>query len=110
MLFAYEGTRPTIADDAFVAPTATIIGDVTIEPGASVWYGAVLRGDDRRRRVGEADPGTQLGGEAVDKQGLGAAHAAAHDDEVRGAREFGAQRSPPREPRRLLHDHDVRRG
>lgn len=45
-LFEYEGKRPTIADDAFVAATATIIGDVTIESGASVWYGAVLRGDD----------------------------------------------------------------
>ncbi len=45
-LFEYEGTRPTIADDAFIAPTATLIGDVTIESGASVWYGAVLRGDD----------------------------------------------------------------
>jgi carbonic anhydrase/acetyltransferase-like protein (isoleucine patch superfamily) len=45
-LFEYEGTSPTIADDAFVAATATIIGDVTIESGASVWYGAVLRGDD----------------------------------------------------------------
>ena len=45
-LFEYEGTRPVIADDAFIAPTATIIGDVTIEAGASIWYGAVLRGDD----------------------------------------------------------------
>jgi carbonic anhydrase/acetyltransferase-like protein (isoleucine patch superfamily) len=45
-LFEYEGKRPTIADDAFIAATATIIGDVTIEAGASVWYGAVLRGDD----------------------------------------------------------------
>jgi len=43
--FEFEGKRPTIADDAFVAPTATIIGEVTIEAGASVWYGAVLRGD-----------------------------------------------------------------
>jgi len=45
-LFEFEGRRPTIADDAFIAPTATIVGDVTVEPGASVWYGAVLRGDD----------------------------------------------------------------
>jgi carbonic anhydrase/acetyltransferase-like protein (isoleucine patch superfamily) len=45
-LYEYEGVRPTIADDAFVAATATLIGDVTIESGASVWYGAVLRGDD----------------------------------------------------------------
>jgi len=43
--FEFEGKRPTIADDAFIAPTATLIGDVTIEAGASVWYGAVLRGD-----------------------------------------------------------------
>jgi carbonic anhydrase/acetyltransferase-like protein (isoleucine patch superfamily) len=43
--FDFEGKRPTIADDAFIAPTATLIGDVTIEAGASVWYGAVLRGD-----------------------------------------------------------------
>jgi carbonic anhydrase/acetyltransferase-like protein (isoleucine patch superfamily) len=45
-LFAYEGRRPVIADDAFIAPTATVIGDVTIEAGASIWYGATLRGDD----------------------------------------------------------------
>lgn len=45
-LFEYEGKRPLIADDAFVAPTATLIGDVTIESGASIWYGATLRGDD----------------------------------------------------------------
>jgi carbonic anhydrase/acetyltransferase-like protein (isoleucine patch superfamily) len=45
-VYEYEGIRPTIAPDAFVAATATIIGDVTIEAGASIWYGAVLRGDD----------------------------------------------------------------
>jgi carbonic anhydrase/acetyltransferase-like protein (isoleucine patch superfamily) len=45
-IFEYEGKRPVIAEDAFIAATATIIGDVTIEAGASIWYGAVLRGDD----------------------------------------------------------------
>jgi carbonic anhydrase/acetyltransferase-like protein (isoleucine patch superfamily) len=45
-LFEYEGKRPVIAADAWIAPTATLIGDVTIESGASVWYGATLRGDD----------------------------------------------------------------
>jgi carbonic anhydrase/acetyltransferase-like protein (isoleucine patch superfamily) len=45
-VFEFEGNRPNIADDAFIAPTATLIGDVTIEAGASIWYGAVLRGDD----------------------------------------------------------------
>ena len=44
-IYEFEGKRPTIAEDAFIAPTATLIGDVTIEAGASVWYGAVLRGD-----------------------------------------------------------------
>ena len=45
-LFEYEGKRPVIAEDAWIAPTATLIGDVTIESGASIWYGATLRGDD----------------------------------------------------------------
>ena len=44
-LFEFEGKRPTVHPEAFVAPTATLIGDVTIEKGASVWYGAVLRAD-----------------------------------------------------------------
>src|SRR3954469_16551316 len=41
----FEGKRPTVHPDAFVAPTATLIGDVTVEQGASIWYGAVLRAD-----------------------------------------------------------------
>lgn len=45
-LFEFEGTRPRVADDAFIAPTATLVGDVIVESGASIWYGAVLRGDD----------------------------------------------------------------
>jgi carbonic anhydrase/acetyltransferase-like protein (isoleucine patch superfamily) len=44
-LFSFEGKSPTVHPDAFIAATATIVGDVTIEAGASVWYGAVLRGD-----------------------------------------------------------------
>ncbi|KZS63312.1 gamma carbonic anhydrase family protein [Mycobacterium ostraviense] len=43
--FAFEGRCPRIDPTAFVAPTATLIGDVTVEAGASVWYNAVLRGD-----------------------------------------------------------------
>ncbi|HEU0191873.1 MAG TPA: gamma carbonic anhydrase family protein [Mycobacterium sp.] len=45
-LFSFEGRSPKIHDSAFVAPTATLIGDVTIEAGASVWFNAVLRADD----------------------------------------------------------------
>jgi carbonic anhydrase/acetyltransferase-like protein (isoleucine patch superfamily) len=44
-LFEFEGRSPTVDPEAFVAPTATLIGDVTVEAGASIWYGAVLRGD-----------------------------------------------------------------
>lgn len=44
-LFEFEGAAPNVAPDAFIAPTATLIGDVTVESGASVWYGAVIRAD-----------------------------------------------------------------
>ena len=44
-LFAFEGRAPRVDPTAFVAPTATLIGDVTVEAGASVWFNAVLRGD-----------------------------------------------------------------
>ena len=44
-LFSFEGKAPRVHPDAFVAPTATLIGDVEIEAGASVWYGAVIRAD-----------------------------------------------------------------
>lgn len=44
-LYEFEGRRPQVHPEAFVAPTATLIGDVRVEQGASVWYGAVLRAD-----------------------------------------------------------------
>ena len=44
-VFSFEDRTPRIDPEAFVAPTATVVGDVVIEAGASVWYGAVLRGD-----------------------------------------------------------------
>ncbi|BBZ11852.1 MULTISPECIES: gamma carbonic anhydrase family protein [Mycobacterium] len=44
-LFAFEGRSPKVDPTAFVAPTATLIGDVTVEAGASVWFNTVLRGD-----------------------------------------------------------------
>jgi carbonic anhydrase/acetyltransferase-like protein (isoleucine patch superfamily) len=47
-LYSFEGVSPTVADDAFIAPTATLVGDVHVEAGASVWYGAVLRADLER--------------------------------------------------------------
>jgi len=44
-IITFEGTEPSVHPGAFVAPTAVLIGDVTVEDGASVWFGAVLRGD-----------------------------------------------------------------
>lgn len=44
-LFSFEGKAPRVHPTAFIAPTATLIGDVVVEERASVWYGAVLRGD-----------------------------------------------------------------
>jgi carbonic anhydrase/acetyltransferase-like protein (isoleucine patch superfamily) len=41
-----NGKTPQVAEDAFIAPTAVLVGDVRIGSGASVWFGAVLRGDD----------------------------------------------------------------
>ena len=38
--------RPRIASSAFIAPTATLLGDVMVGEQASIWYGAVLRGDN----------------------------------------------------------------
>lgn len=44
-LFAFEGREPTVSPSAWIAPTATLVGDVRVEDEASVWYGAVLRAD-----------------------------------------------------------------
>lgn len=44
-LIEFEGKRPVVHETAFVAETATLIGDVVVEENASVWYGTVARGD-----------------------------------------------------------------
>lgn len=44
--------EPNIAKDAFVAPSASVIGDVEVGRGSSIWYGCVLRGDVNSIRVG----------------------------------------------------------
>jgi carbonic anhydrase/acetyltransferase-like protein (isoleucine patch superfamily) len=45
--------QPTVSDDAWVAPGATLVGAVTLGSRSSVWYGAVLRGDGDCIEVGE---------------------------------------------------------
>ena len=44
--------RPVVALDAFIAPNASIIGDVNIGDKTSVWYGAVIRGDVNKIKIG----------------------------------------------------------
>jgi len=44
-LFSFEGRAPRVHPRAWIAPTATLVGDVTVEADASIWYGAVLRAD-----------------------------------------------------------------
>jgi gamma-carbonic anhydrase len=52
MLLTFEGRRPRVHPNAFVAPTAVLVGEVIVEEEASVWFGCVLRADDAWIRVG----------------------------------------------------------
>jgi len=70
-IYALGGHKPKIHETAYISPTATIIGNVEICEGASVWFGAVLRGDTDLIKVGKnsnvqdnsvlhTDPGIKL--------------------------------------------------
>lgn len=52
LILPFNGHTPRIGRDVFLAPNATIIGDVEIADGASVWFGAVVRGDIGPIRIG----------------------------------------------------------
>ncbi len=45
--------KPQIHESVFIAPTAVIIGDVSIDQGANIWFGAVLRGDWGTIKIGK---------------------------------------------------------
>ncbi|WP_121333633.1 gamma carbonic anhydrase family protein [Pseudomonas aeruginosa] len=71
MILAYQGTRPELGKDCFVAENATVVGQVTLGNRSSVWFNAVLRGDVEHIEVGaesnlqdgvivHADPGSQV--------------------------------------------------
>ncbi len=53
MIRQLKGIYPKVGDDTFVAETATLIGDVEIGKNSCIWYGAVIRGDVERIRIGE---------------------------------------------------------
>lgn len=52
MILDYNGSTPQIHKSAFIAPNATVIGDVEIAENASVWFGSVLRGDIAPIKIG----------------------------------------------------------
>ena len=52
MIYELDGIRPQIDETAWVAPTAVLIGNVIVEAGANIWFGAVLRGDNEAITVG----------------------------------------------------------
>ena len=51
MIIEYKGKRPNISPSAFIAPTAVLIGDVTVGDEASIWWGAVLRSDQNANPI-----------------------------------------------------------
>jgi len=50
--YALDGTAPTLAPDAWIAPSADVIGDVRLGAGASVWFGATIRADNTPILIG----------------------------------------------------------
>jgi carbonic anhydrase/acetyltransferase-like protein (isoleucine patch superfamily) len=52
MIYALDGLHPKIDPDSWVAPDANVIGRVVIAAGASIWFGATLRGDNEEIWVG----------------------------------------------------------
>ena len=53
MIKGYDGVEPNIDETAFIAESVDIVGKVTIEKNANIWYGTVLRADDNYISVGE---------------------------------------------------------
>ncbi|WP_326524629.1 gamma carbonic anhydrase family protein [Sphingomonas sp.] len=70
-LYEFDGKAPALGRDAWVAPSADLIGDVVLGDEASVWFGAVIRGDNTTIHIGtrsnvqegaalHSDPGAPL--------------------------------------------------
>jgi len=52
LVLPYRDKQPQLAADVFLAPNVVVIGDVTIGPGSSLWFGVVVRGDIGPIRIG----------------------------------------------------------
>jgi len=92
-LVSFRGNRPKVHPSAFVADTARVIGNVTLEKNVSIWFGAVLRGDLNRIVIGEKtniqdncvlhvdhDAGCRMGGGIITGH-LATVHACTVEDE-----------------------------
>lgn len=53
MIYEFLGKMPTIASSAFIAPSADIIGDVTIGENSSIWFQCMLRADVNTIKIGD---------------------------------------------------------
>lgn len=71
MIYSLDGRNPRLGRNVFVAPNATVVGDVELGDDVSIWFGAVLRGDVERLTIGSrsnvqdnsvlhSDPGSPL--------------------------------------------------
>ena len=53
IIMPYKSAAPKIDESVYLAPTAVVTGDVTIEEGTSIWFGAVVRGDFQPIKIGK---------------------------------------------------------
>jgi carbonic anhydrase/acetyltransferase-like protein (isoleucine patch superfamily) len=86
--FEFEGRRPQVSPGAWIAPNATLIGDVRVEDEASVWYGAVLRADNGPilvRRGANVQDGSVMHGDGDPLMEVGAGATIGHMCMVHGA-------------------------
>lgn len=52
MIKNFQGKNPKIDEDIYISETSVIVGDVTIKENSSVWFGAVIRGDEESITIG----------------------------------------------------------
>ena len=52
-IYSLDGDSPQVAEDSWIAPDANVIGKIVVEEGASVWFGATLRGDNEAIVIGK---------------------------------------------------------
>ena len=53
MIMEFKGIKPSIAKNVFIAPSADIIGEVSVGEGSSIWFGCVIRGDVNSISIGK---------------------------------------------------------